>query len=218
MMDKFTENKKYTTLKHILFACDTIMLSTCCINIFYAIFIDKVDYVLLWLTLNTIAVIVFRNWLIFVLQFPWLQNPLNRLFKRILDIALSLLFVIIIFPLIYITKAFYVKMHHEGAVLHLYTPENDYDKYKILTFKNNFFLDILNLSPVALQILIGQYSFWDLKGIYYRNRNNIKRVGNEVSDIIPVDSTNCEKDENYSYLEKETDTPKNIYTDNRYLK
>lgn len=166
-MNNSITNQSTNIQKTIVLACDFIMLSTCCFALYYAFYVNR-DFLLIWLTINVLSIITFRTWLYHTLQIPWLLSPLNRGAKRLFDIVSSALFLCTLFPVIYLIQTIITKKNYGGEVLSSSTIKiRNKEPFSVIVFKQNSFINrfYINLSPIALHVLIGKLSLWDLKTI-----------------------------------------------------
>lgn len=161
------KNNSSIFLRQLPIACDFIMLSTLCTNIFYVFSTNKCDSILVLVTFNTILTILFRHWLTKALCIPWLKSPINRFLKRFADIIISILFLTIIFPFLYLFQVFNTKIRYGGAVLSPCKLKINQVTINTIKFNINPFQNrrCLKFSPIAFHIFIGRFSIWDLKTI-----------------------------------------------------
>lgn len=151
------------------------------------------------LLLNNIALIILRQWISDILQIHWLLSPLNRMLKRLTDILLSLLFLSTIFPLTFIIQAVTTKRNSNGSILTFRKMSIGQKKnisgivFRKPIFPNNNYIERL---PLALNILIGSVSFWDLPILEYiaDNTENFHKETGHTEHHINSDLT---KDCNY---------------------
>ena len=151
--------------KHLIIACDIIML-----NALVLVLISVIKYtspiLMGLLILNCIAIIVLRLWLCHFLEIPWLLSPFNRVLKRLSDIVSSILFLLFVFPFIYILQTISIKKAKQGPVLILCNVQATGDKtFTALCFNNNNFFNrfYLGYTPLCFSILLGKISIWDLR-------------------------------------------------------
>lgn len=205
-MNNCRTNQSTNIQKTIVLACDFIMLSTCCFALYYAFYVNR-DLLLIWLIINVLSTITFRTWLYHTLQIPWLLSPLNRGVKRLFDIVSCVLFLCTLFPLIYLIQAIITKKVYGGEVLSFYTISiKNKEAFNVLAFKQNSYISsfYLNLSPIALHILIGKLSLWDLKTI--QQCDNTKTTDKGIFHAIPHTQTTEEQNEENSHIENTQNT------------
>lgn len=103
--------------KHLIWACDLIILNACCLTALQA-WLVRMDWVWGLSLLNCLAVIALRLWLMRSLQISWMTSPLNRGLKRAADIMLATLFMATAFPIIILIQAIIIKSskRHRGPL------------------------------------------------------------------------------------------------------
>lgn len=190
-MTQNNDSNTQRTKKLLVSACDFIMLNACFIAVWFGFAFNKASF-LTMLCINAVAIIALRQWLCHYIQIPWLYSPFNRFLKRGTDILLATTFLLSIFPLILILQTISIKKRRGGAVLHFCRigRENG-NSFKALEFGENYFSDIwhLGLSPLALNILWGNISMWDLRSIS-RIENPSEEKTETCSSINDVFSPN----------------------------
>lgn len=174
---------------HLVLACDIIMLSAVCMALCYALFVG-LTYFLIWLGLNAITMIVFRHWLYYSLQIPWLSSHFNRALKRFADIILSTAYILTLLPLIFVVQALVTKRKSGGPVLSFRQMRIGEGKpFIAMLFCNKSVWDIrfLNYSPIAFNILVGTLSIWDLS-MLQECKENEASPGEATNDLSEEDN------------------------------
>ncbi|MDE5560500.1 MAG: hypothetical protein K2J00_01660 [Bacteroidaceae bacterium] len=100
-----------------------------------------------------------------ILQIHWLESPLNRTLKRLADISLSLLFLLTIFPIIFILQAIVSKRNNSKSILTSHKMHVGNEKHiSGVVFRTSIFPMVNHAErfPLALNILVGSISIWDL--------------------------------------------------------
>ena len=174
--------------KLLVSACDFIMLNACIIAVWFG-FAFSNTILLVMLLINAAAIIGLRQWLCHYMQIPWLYSPFNRFLKRGTDILLAITSLLCIIPVLFILQAFCIKKNKGGAVLQSCRVETeDGYAFKALKFRKNFFSDKwhLGLTPLAINILWGNISIWDLRTISRIECPNEEdtETGNPINDCI----------------------------------
>lgn len=152
---------------YLISACDIIMLNACLVSLYYGLCINQ-DLLLVLLIFNAISIVALRYYLSNALQIPWLYSPFNRALKRTTDICMSILFLLTIFPLIYVFQTICTKKCHGGPILESCRIKGSNDKvFTAIKFRKNSFCDktYLRLTPIVYNVILGHFSSWEIKHI-----------------------------------------------------
>lgn len=164
MMGNFTKNNRDNFRWHVVLACDLIMLSSVCLSLFYVLYVE-LSYLTGWLVFNAVSIVIFKHWLCDSLQIPWLLSPFNRAIKRLGDIVASILFLLTLFPLLFLAQTLVTKKRYTGPVLSVRKVRiGEGTPFLAVLFNQKFVWDIayFRYSPIAFSILLGTVSIWDL--------------------------------------------------------
>lgn len=163
-MDNYTKDSRGKFQWHVVLACDLIMVSSACLSLFYAFYVG-LSYLTGWIIFNAVSIIIFKHWLCYSLQIPWLLSPFNRAIKRLGDVIASISFLLTLFPLLFLVQTLATKKRHVGPVLSVRKVRiGEAPPFLAVLFNHKFVCGIgyLEYSPIAFNILLGSLSIWDL--------------------------------------------------------
>lgn len=194
-----TNGKPYSRLISVY---DLIILNATALTVAYSCS-TNIDWLLGFIILNNLAVIALRQWIMHILHIHWLDSLLNRALKRLADIALSLIVLVSIFPITFVFYCVLIKRRHNGAVIVPCKMQANSKHFSTLKF--NIQYDSTNLfhkAPLALSILIGSISFWDITSVqesrvneedpseaHHTTENNLVTQESEDVNIIQGNNT-----------------------------
>lgn len=176
---------------YLISACDIIMLNACLVSLYYGLCINQ-DFLLALLIFNAISILALRYYLSNALQIPWLYSPFNRALKRTTDICLSILFLLTIFPLVYVFQAICTKKFHSGPILEsCHIKGSNEQVFTAIKFRNNSFCDktYLRLSPIVFNVILGHFSLWEIKHIQ-ETSNSTESVPNLPEETQTTEGAN----------------------------
>ncbi len=174
--------------KRLTWVCDVIVLNACCLTVLLAWFVGR-DWIWGLSLLNCIAVIALRHWLMKSLQIPWLTSILNRVLKRLVDMAVSVLFLLTVFPVIIVVQAIVIKSGKRSARALFSRADvrlNDEEHFSALVFSNyspEGAGNIMGMTPLVLNLLVGTISLTDISSL------SIRPMENETPEEIPEAET-----------------------------
>lgn len=155
--------------KHLIWACDLIVLNACCLTVLQA-WLVGMDWIWGLSLLNCIFMIALRLWLMRSLRISWMTSPLNRGLKRAADIMLAMLFMTTAFPIIILILAVIIKSNkrHKGP---LFSANEicvgEARRFTALTFSNCPPCKGLSIgmTPLVMYLLKGTISLSDISSL-----------------------------------------------------
>jgi hypothetical protein len=177
---------------------------------------------LLWaiILINAISLIALRQWLIHILEINWLTSPLNSCLKRLADIFVSCVYLLTLFPIILIICTIIIKKNNTGPILAKRQIRKNSEIINVLTFNIvQGQKKIPALLPIAINIIIGAVSLWDLNSleIIQTEPDTVKQGEQEQSATEECASENTDISDNAFKEEEEEEEPTASEYDNREI-
>ncbi|MBR5465843.1 MAG: hypothetical protein IKU79_00275 [Bacteroidaceae bacterium] len=203
-MNKLTFNI-FTPKGLLIAACDITILNAVCILIaFWAI--HDWDWTGYLIVANVVSLLTIKYFSMRLANMHWLDSILNRAVKKITDIAISMIFLLTFFPIIFILATIAIRTTHSAtgkSILELRHVIIE-DKETILMFfrKSRTIFDnpFLNKTPIAVNILLGQLSLWNL----YELKEERVEFERHEDLILKNDTTYVEIHDNTQNLDDES--------------
>ena len=204
IMNKLTFNI-FTPKGLLIAACDITILNAVCILIaFWAI--HDWDWTGYLIVANVVSLLTIKYFSMRLANMHWLDSILNRAVKKITDIAISMIFLLTFFPIIFILATIAIRTTHSAtgkSILELRHVIIE-DKETILMFfrKSRTIFDnpFLNKTPIAVNILLGQLSLWNL----YELKEERVEFERHEDLILKNDTTYVEIHDNTQNLDDES--------------
>lgn len=215
-MNSSLDNNKFG--RRLIYVCDAIILNACITAVAYVMHIG-ID--LLWaiILINAISLIALRQWLIHILEINWLTSPLNRCLKRLADIFVSCVYLLTLFPIILIICTIIIKKNNTGPILTKRQIRKNSEIINVLTFNiAQGQKKLPTLLPIAINIIIGAVSLWDLNSleIIQTEPDTVKQGEQEQSTTEECASENTDISDN-AFKEEEEEEPTASEYDNREI-
>lgn len=197
VMDSNTNDIK-PIYKHLISVFDISILNSVCIFIAY-LFLHEINWLCGLLAVNFLLIVALRQWFMHCLDIHWLESILNKVLKRLTDIAVALLFIITLLPILIVICTIILKRQKAGPVLTFceISPHADKKNFEGLVFNDSEQLKKYNLryAPLAFNLLVGQISLWDLKEFteIIPHTENVdteqESISEEIEDDLQVENT-----------------------------